>query len=190
MDWAVTQGKSVTLTPGGAREVQYARENTNREVWLLRNRKGFLRFARRHGIPIVPLYTAGEQEAFTSAEGWVGQPLQWLSGVLRSITGLTVDLNILQAFRPANLWKWSALQNAERPVTVTSVCEPVATVSAEAATADADRQREQTDRQTEAGQTEREPPSVEILQERLLQRLQNARQQAPKRLRTRRLSVH
>ena len=137
MDWAIEQGKSVTLTPGGAREVQYAKENTNREVWLLRNRKGFLRFARRHGIPIVPLYTAGEQDAFTSAEGWLGRPLQWLSGVLRSVTGLTVDLNILQAFRPANLWKWSTVQNAEVPLTTTYVCEPVATVSADTASATA-----------------------------------------------------
>ena len=198
MDWAIEQGKSVTLTPGGAREVQYAKENTNREVWLLRNRKGFLRFARRHGIPIVPLYTAGEQDVFTSAEGWLGRPLQWLSGVLRSVTGLTVDLNILQAFRPANLWKWSTVQNTEEPLTTTYVCEPVATVSADTASAtasadaegSADRQREQPDRQTEGRQTEREPLSVEALQMSLLQALQNARQQAPKRLRTRRLSVH
>jgi hypothetical protein len=201
MDWAVTQGKSVTLTPGGAREIQYAREKTNREVWLLRNRKGFLRFARRHGLPIVPLYTAGEQDAFTSAEGgWLGRPMQWLSGVLRSITGLTVDFNILQAFRPANLWTWSALQGTETPLTTTFVCEPVTTIGANSVR---DSLREQGGEGDGEGDGEGgeggqrgdragrgQPPSVEALQATLLQSLQTSRQQAPQHLRTRRLSVH
>ena len=96
MDWAVEQGSSVTLTPGGAREVQYAQEGTNREVWLLHNRKGFVRFARRHGLPIVPLYSAGEQELFTYSNGWFGQSMRWLSGAVRGITGLTVDFNRIE----------------------------------------------------------------------------------------------
>jgi hypothetical protein len=163
MDWAVERGASVTLTPGGAREVQYAQDKATREVWLFRNRKGYIRFAKRHGIPIIPLYTAGEQEVMTYPSGWVSSWLRWLSDKGRLLTGMTVDLNIAYAYSPSNLLKWLSAAGSSKPLTAVCVGQPVAT--------DGD-------------------VPVEALQETLLQQLQAARAAAPAAFRKRRLSVH
>jgi hypothetical protein len=165
MDWAARRGFSLTLSPGGAREVQYAHNKATKEVWLFRNRKGYLRFAKRHGLSIVPLYTAGEQDVFTYSVGWITPWLRWLRERGRALTGLTVDLNFLAVFSPKNLAKWFAATASVEPsaLTVTCVGAPVVPAADE---------------------------TVEALQERVLQALQTAHAAAPAAFRRRRLSIH
>lgn len=168
MDWAAEKGASVTLTPGGAREVQYAQDMAYREVWLFRNRKGYIRFAKRHGMPIVPLYTAGEQDVMTYPVNRVSSWLRWLSEKGRLLTGMTVDLNIIYAYSMRNIMKWlsAAGSRCSKPLTAVCVGRPVVT----------------DDAATEG--------TVEALQESLLLQLQAARAAAPAAFRRRRLSVH
>ena len=62
-------GYSVTLVPGGIWEMVNTRADQE-QVFLMR-RLGFLRLAMRHGVPVVPIYTFGENQLFT-----VHQPLR------------------------------------------------------------------------------------------------------------------
>jgi 2-acylglycerol O-acyltransferase 2 len=165
MDWAAARGASITLTPGGAREIQYAQAVTNREVLLFRGRKGYIRFAKRHGLPIVPLYTAGEQDVMTYEVGWMSSFVRYFSEKVKLLTGLTVDLNCFAAFSPRNVMKWFAAGAAEnsKPLTVTQVGQPVVTT---------------------------DDASVEALQDSLLQQLHELRNAAPAAFRGRRLSIH
>lgn len=134
MDWAADRGASLTLTPGGAREMQYAHDKASREVWVFRGRKGYIRFAQRHMIPIVPLYAAGEQDVMTYRQGWLSGWIRWGSEKIQLLTGMTADWNCLYAYSPHNLVRWFAAAGSGRPLTVTYVTPPVAS----AAAADAD----------------------------------------------------
>lgn len=170
MDWAADKGASLTLTPGGAREVQYASDKATREVWVFRGRKGYIRFAQRHGMPIVPLYVAGEQDVLTYTQGWLSGWIRWLSEKIRLLTGMTADWNCMYVFSPHNFVKWFAAGAAadSKPLTVTYVTPAVATEAAVGAAA----------------------ADTDSLQERLLQQLQAARAAAPAAFRKRRLSIH
>eukprot|EP00931_Biecheleriopsis_adriatica_P068086 TRINITY_DN42118_c0_g1_i1.p1 TRINITY_DN42118_c0_g1~~TRINITY_DN42118_c0_g1_i1.p1 ORF type:complete len:332 (-),score=34.48 TRINITY_DN42118_c0_g1_i1:28-993(-) len=55
---AVTAGDSVCLFPGGIGEMM--RTDSECERIILRSRKGFVRTAASHGIPIVPVYVFGQ----------------------------------------------------------------------------------------------------------------------------------
>ena len=55
---ALKAGDSVGLFPGGVAEM--VRTDGNQEKLLLRSRKGFVRLAMEHGVPIVPVYVFGQ----------------------------------------------------------------------------------------------------------------------------------
>jgi hypothetical protein len=162
LDWAASKGASITLTPGGAREVQYAHDKTSREVWLFRGRKGYIRFAQRHGLPIVPLYTAGEQDVMTYPQGWLSGWGRWIGEKGRLLTGVTTDWNCLFSYSLQNIAKWLFAGADSRPLTVTQVAAPVDTLEG----------------------------TTDELQERLLLLLLAAREAAPAAFRRRRLSIH
>ena len=60
---ALKDGHSIGLSPGGIAEMfeGYPKKGRfpNDEVVLLANRKGFIKMALRHGLPVVPVYTFG-----------------------------------------------------------------------------------------------------------------------------------
>tara|TARA_B110001452_G_scaffold262538_1_gene262705 strand:- start:1478 stop:2437 length:960 start_codon:yes stop_codon:yes gene_type:complete len=78
-------GYSVAVCPGGIWEMVNTRHDQE-QIFLQRN-LGFIRLAMRHGLPIVPIYTFGENQLFTvhtplralrlwiAQHLWVGLPL-------------------------------------------------------------------------------------------------------------------
>ena len=60
---STTNGDPIAVVPGGIAEMflGYPKPGTlpNEEYALLRNRKGFVRMAVKHGVPIVPVYCFG-----------------------------------------------------------------------------------------------------------------------------------
>eukprot|EP00656_Telonema_subtile_P042367 TRINITY_DN4792_c0_g1_i6.p2 TRINITY_DN4792_c0_g1~~TRINITY_DN4792_c0_g1_i6.p2 ORF type:complete len:185 (+),score=29.72 TRINITY_DN4792_c0_g1_i6:700-1254(+) len=64
MSTAIEAGDSVCLTPGGIAEMLMS--SPSQDAALL-SRKGFVRFALRHGVPLVPVYVFGNNHALTLA---------------------------------------------------------------------------------------------------------------------------
>ena len=63
------QGKSVAIVTGGIEEMTY---NGGSSVKLvLKKRKGYARIAKACGVPIVPLFTVGENELFPNESFWL-----------------------------------------------------------------------------------------------------------------------
>lgn len=56
-------GNAIGLMAGGAAEVQYSQPGGIYKL-VLRNRKGFIKLALKHGTPIVPLFSFGEIDLF------------------------------------------------------------------------------------------------------------------------------
>lgn len=63
------QGKSVALVTGGIEEMTYNGEATVKLI--LKKRKGYARIAKRCGVPIVPMFTLGENELFPNEPFWL-----------------------------------------------------------------------------------------------------------------------
>ncbi|KAJ8946389.1 hypothetical protein NQ318_011795 [Aromia moschata] len=55
-------GHACVIVVGGAQEALYCKPSTNKVV--LKNRKGFVRLALRHGAPLVPVYSFGETDLY------------------------------------------------------------------------------------------------------------------------------
>nr|QBG05558.1 diacylglycerol acyltransferase [Chromochloris zofingiensis] len=66
-------GKSVVLVPGGVQECLYMQPGS--ELAFLRNRKGFVRMAMRHGAPIIPVFAFGQSNTFQ----WYRPGPPWVS---------------------------------------------------------------------------------------------------------------
>lgn len=64
----LSQGKSVAILIGGVEEMMYNGETPLRLI--LKKRKGYARIAKEMGVPIVPLFTKGENELFPSPSFW------------------------------------------------------------------------------------------------------------------------
>ncbi|XP_045850187.1 2-acylglycerol O-acyltransferase 3 [Meles meles] len=65
LDFILSQprrGQAVIIMVGGAQESLYA--IPGKHYLILRNRKGFVRLALRHGASLVPVYTFGENDIF------------------------------------------------------------------------------------------------------------------------------
>ncbi|EQC39510.1 hypothetical protein SDRG_02949 [Saprolegnia diclina VS20] len=67
-------GRSACLVVGGAQEALESHPGTNRLV--LNRRKGFVKLALQHGVPLVPVYTFGETDLFTQVANPVGSVLR------------------------------------------------------------------------------------------------------------------
>ena len=67
----LNQGKSVAVVTGGIEEMSHNGEETIKIV--LKKRKGYARIAKECNVPIVPMFTLGENELFPNETFWLWQ---------------------------------------------------------------------------------------------------------------------
>jgi hypothetical protein len=107
MEAAIEKGESLSLLPGGLGEMRNLQKNKLR-VNIVK-RKGIFRLALKHGIPLVPVLTYGENELFHIIEG------KGIS-LLQDICECLGFLLVFPTWRTLNLW-WKMLRNGlERPI--------------------------------------------------------------------------
>jgi len=105
MEQRVEKGASIWFSPGGTKEMEYTKDVSGGETWNLKSHTGYLKMAKKYKIPIVPLYSEGEQTLLTHRH-----QLPWLDDILAYSTGYRWNINlILQAGLPHNLRRWWAL---------------------------------------------------------------------------------
>jgi len=105
MNSMLSRGHSVVMTPGGAKEIEFAKEGMTEEVWSLKKHTGYLRLAKQHNVPIVPVYIEGEQDLVT----WQ-YDTSVLDECIFNITGFRSNCCYMsQAFLPHNVLKWFML---------------------------------------------------------------------------------
>nr|ATB53146.1 diacylglycerol acyltransferase [Nannochloropsis oceanica strain IMET1] len=79
---ALTDGYSVSLYPGGSKEIYTTDPYTPETTLVLKIRKGFIRMALRYGCALVPVYTFGEKYAYHRLGQATGFA-RWLLAVLK-----------------------------------------------------------------------------------------------------------
>jgi len=116
---SLEQSKSVWLTPGGTQEASQSK--SEEETWTFKAHKGFLKLAHQHKIPIVPIYSEGEQKLMTPT-----YECGWLDALLGFCTGYTVTAGlILQGFLPHDISRWYAIgANLDKKATTYHIGEP------------------------------------------------------------------
>ncbi|XP_077197345.1 2-acylglycerol O-acyltransferase 2 [Paroedura picta] len=83
-------GNVLIIAVGGAQEALDARPGAF--TLLLANRKGFVRLAIAHGVPLVPVFSFGENELFDQVENPKGSWLRWTQEYLQKIMGISLPL--------------------------------------------------------------------------------------------------
>jgi 2-acylglycerol O-acyltransferase 2 len=68
-------GHSILVLPGG--EAEQIRTQYGKEIIYLKNRKGFIKLALRHGVPVVPMYAFGVSDYYYTTDMWLA-PRMWL----------------------------------------------------------------------------------------------------------------
>lgn len=83
-------GNVAVIAVGGAPEALDARPGAL--TLQVRNRKGFIKLALKHGAQLVPVFSFGENELFDQIENPAGSPLRRLQNRLQGIMGIAVPL--------------------------------------------------------------------------------------------------
>ncbi|KAL8191276.1 UNVERIFIED_CONTAM: 2-acylglycerol O-acyltransferase 2-A, partial [Gekko kuhli] len=83
-------GNVLAIAVGGAQEALDARPGAFK--LLLANRKGFIRLALAHGVPLVPVFSFGENELFDQVENPKGSWLRWTQECLQKVMGISLPL--------------------------------------------------------------------------------------------------
>jgi hypothetical protein len=81
MKGSLKQGTSLVVIPGGVREVTHSAAKT---IKLVKGRKGFIRLALDAGVPIIPIFSFGENEWF---ERPADESSAWYHKVLKAMGG-------------------------------------------------------------------------------------------------------
>ncbi|XP_063909878.1 2-acylglycerol O-acyltransferase 2-like [Zophobas morio] len=76
-------GRIVVLSPGGAMEAYYGRPQ--KYTFLIKERKGFIKMALRHGSPLVPVIAFGEPDLF---EQVISEKLRPIQEFIRKYVGI------------------------------------------------------------------------------------------------------
>ncbi|KAK8783062.1 hypothetical protein V5799_015595 [Amblyomma americanum] len=93
LDWILggeARGNAAVLVVGGAIEALDARPGSHR--LFLSRRKGFVRAALRHGTPLVPVFSFGENELFSQADNAEGSRLRRIQAWLTRRLGFSPPL--------------------------------------------------------------------------------------------------
>jgi len=116
----INNGNSITLYPGGAKEIQYSEENLGEDYLYLKNRKGFVKLCQKNAIPIIPVYGWNEQNIFTYKSHF--SPI---NKILSKFLGFTTNIDIFQIFSLENLYKLLKIFMGEKePTTTLYIGEP------------------------------------------------------------------
>ncbi|XP_022621425.1 2-acylglycerol O-acyltransferase 2-A-like isoform X3 [Seriola dumerili] len=83
-------GNVAVIAVGGAPEALDARPGAL--TLQIRNRKGFIKLAFKHGAQLVPVFSFGENELFDQMENPSGSSLRMLQNRLQSIMGVALPL--------------------------------------------------------------------------------------------------
>ncbi len=123
----LSKGHSITITPGGAREMKYTQDkyHKNGETYYLIPRKGIARIAEDMNIPMIPIYTEGERQLFSYNPPSL--PLRLINSILEALIQKTTDVNVLQILYPSNIMKWHELYYNITPITTTYIGKPTYT---------------------------------------------------------------
>jgi len=121
MSHVLAQQRSVILIPGGVKEMSVSKRDNHQETWYLKKRRGFLKLAKQHKVPIVPIYMEGGQTFMT-----YDYSVAWLDKILGAITGISVNtFELAQVLLPHNLVQWQrALGPLDRPLTTAHMGAP------------------------------------------------------------------
>ncbi|MEQ2248820.1 2-acylglycerol O-acyltransferase 2-A [Ilyodon furcidens] len=83
-------GNVAVIAVGGATEALDARPGAL--TLQVKNRKGFIKLALKHGAQLVPVFSFGENELFDQMENPAGSHLRRLQNRLQSIMGIAMPL--------------------------------------------------------------------------------------------------
>nr|XP_046237447.1 2-acylglycerol O-acyltransferase 1 isoform X2 [Scatophagus argus] len=114
-------GNIAVIAVGGAPEALDARPGAL--TLQVRNRKGFIKLALKHGAQLVPVFSFGENELFDQMENPTGSPLRKLQNRLQSIMGVAMPL-----FHARGVFQYSfGLMPYRKPIH-TIVGKPIAVI--------------------------------------------------------------
>ncbi|TKS93357.1 2-acylglycerol O-acyltransferase 2-A [Collichthys lucidus] len=114
-------GNVAVIAVGGAPEALDARPGAL--TLQVRNRKGFIKLALKHGAQLVPVFSFGENELFDQMENPTGSPLRKLQNRLQSIMGVAMPL-----FHARGVFQYSfGLMPYRKPI-YTVVGKPISVV--------------------------------------------------------------
>ena len=65
---ALKNGRTIIVLPGG--EAEQLLTKRGREIVYLKSRKGFVRLAMMHKVPVVPVYVFGANDLFETSDRW------------------------------------------------------------------------------------------------------------------------
>lgn len=102
LDTFIEQGHNISIFPGGVREIRFCsmKDGHVRDYLYLKHRKGFIRIALKHQMPVVPVLFWEDQQTFT----YERTPLvKNIEQNIKFITDYSADLGIFQMFRWKNL---------------------------------------------------------------------------------------
>jgi hypothetical protein len=99
LDHYLEEGKSITINPGGIRDIKNCTyRNRNTDILYLNKRKGFIRTAKDNNVEIVPIYCWDEQNIIRHSNTF-----GFLNGLNKKYLGLGFDFNALQGLSPSNM---------------------------------------------------------------------------------------
>jgi len=105
MERSIEKGTSIWFSPGGTKEIEFSKDVSGGETWNLKSHTGYLKMAQKYKIPIVPIYSEGEQKLLTYRHH-----LPWFDDILSYMSGIRCNIHLLlQAGLPHNLRRWWGL---------------------------------------------------------------------------------
>jgi hypothetical protein len=103
------KGQSVSIFPGGVKEMDYCNSDNMQNKCYLKSRKGYLEIAKSGNYELIPIYTWGEQEFLTTSSK--GSRFKWIinlfNKIFSAISGYSTDISALELCNINNIWKWN-----------------------------------------------------------------------------------
>eukprot|EP00834_Sanchytrium_tribonematis_P002009 NODE_55_length_29507_cov_0.809712.p12 type:complete len:312 gc:universal NODE_55_length_29507_cov_0.809712:5223-4288(-) len=112
------QGKSLLIVIGGAQEVYYVDPEHYRII--VKKRKGFFKLAFKYGVPVVPVFSFGENSIYT----YIQSPsLEKFQSIIKNAFGFVIPIFHGLRFKK---YVWSIIPHREPLITIVGKAIPVA----------------------------------------------------------------